>query len=236
MSKHYFAMKNFDPDWANYHTSTPGHAGLKGVYHLAWIMDRLTIYFISLQRGVVTPCLDPMEIINHINLRKAWEPVISPTFYIKYKLAGIVSFHGVPPCGPSGARVATDMTTLTPGTIITPVTTPPRPGPPSTINTPGTPVTTSTRVDNNDFNNTLFGLYKTSQVKSAELRKKVKEGTLPALPLSQIQADLPTMCLAWHTKGLCNMNCPRKVNHVTNAPIEYTGMVEWCSDNGYRQE
>ena len=71
MSEHYFAIKNFDPDWANYHTSTPGHDCLKGVYHLAWIMDRLTIYFRSLQRGVVTPCLDPMEIINHINLRKS---------------------------------------------------------------------------------------------------------------------------------------------------------------------
>jgi hypothetical protein len=69
-----------------------------------------------------------MEIINHINLRKAWEPVISPTFYIKHKLAGIVSFHGVPPHGPSGATVAMDMTTLTPGTNIT----------------PGTPVSTST--------------------------------------------------------------------------------------------
>jgi hypothetical protein len=35
MSKPYFAMRNFDPDWANYHTSTHGQAGLKGVYHLA---------------------------------------------------------------------------------------------------------------------------------------------------------------------------------------------------------
>jgi hypothetical protein len=43
MSKHYFAMKKFDPDWANYHTSTPGQAGLKGVYHLAWLMDCLAI-------------------------------------------------------------------------------------------------------------------------------------------------------------------------------------------------
>ena len=45
MSVHYFAMKNFDPDLASYHTSNPGQAGLEGVYHLAWIMDHLTIYF-----------------------------------------------------------------------------------------------------------------------------------------------------------------------------------------------
>jgi hypothetical protein len=58
MSTHYHAIKNFDPDWFNYHTSIPGTTSLKGVYHLVWIMDRLTIYFQDAQRGVHARCLE----------------------------------------------------------------------------------------------------------------------------------------------------------------------------------
>ena len=231
MSTHYFAMKNFDPDWANYHTSNPGMASLKGVYHSAWLMDRLTIYFRDAQRGVHARCPDPMEIIDYIKLRKVWEPVISPTFASKYKLAGMVRFYGggtIPRT--SGDTVTTDMTTLTPGTGL------PLVGPPSTIVTDTQTITTgSTKVDNNAFNSTLFGIYKTTQVKSADLRKKIKLGTLEKLPPSRVSAD-SEMCLAWHTKGICNSNCPRKADHVTYTAAEYTPMVNWCRDHGYKQE
>ena len=132
--------------------------------------------------------------------------------------------------GTSGDTVTTDMTTLTPGSGL------PLVGPPSTIVTDTQTTTTgNTKVDNNAFNSTLFGIYKTTQVKSADLRKKIKLGTLEKLPPSRVSAD-SEMCLAWHTKGICNSNCPRKADHVTYTAAEYTPMVNWCRDHGYKQE
>jgi hypothetical protein len=236
MSTHYHAMKNFDPDWANYQTSIPGTTSLKGVYHLAWIMDRLTIYFREAQRGIYAQCPDPMEIINYIKLRKVWEPVISPTFISKYKIAGILKFYGgtVPGTIVSGGTVVRDMTTLTPSTGASPgtVLTPPG-GPPSIINTSTT--TGNTKIENHAYNSSLFGIYKTSLLKSGELRKRIKQRTLPALPPSKVQADMD-MCLAWHTKGVCNTSCPCKADHINYTPSEYTPMVDWCRDHGYKQE
>jgi hypothetical protein len=39
-----------------------------------------------------------------------------------------------------------------------------------------------------------------------------------------------------HTKGICNSNCPRKTDHITYTATEYTPMVNWCRDHGYKQE
>ena len=234
MSIHYHAMKHFDPDWANYQTSIPGTTSLKGVYHLTWIMDRLTVYFRELQRGIHAQCPDPLEIINYIKLRKVWEPIISPTFIVKYKVAVILNFYGgtVPGTLGSGGTVATDMSTLTPITGAPPGTLTPG-GPPLTIN----PLTTTgnTKVENPGFNSSLFGIYKSSATKCAEIRKKIKQDKIVRLPPSKVQAD-KDMCLAWHTKGICNTSCPCKADHINYTPTEYIPMVNWCRDHGYKQE
>ncbi len=70
---------------------------------------------------------------------------------------------------------------------------------------------TNMQLDNTHFNNALFGAYKSTSVMSAALRKKVADGTLGPLPMSKIDSTMP-MCLAWHTKGLCNSNCPCACN------------------------
>jgi hypothetical protein len=130
MSTHYHAMKHFDPDWANYQTSIPGTTSLKGERSVPPGMD----HGMS-DNGIHAQCPDP-KIINYIKLRKVWEPIISPTFIIKYKIAGILKFYGgtVPGTIGSGGTVVTDMTTLTPSTGAPPgtVLTPPG-GPPSTL-------------------------------------------------------------------------------------------------------
>jgi hypothetical protein len=66
---------------------------------------------------------------------------------------------------------------------------------------------TNTRLDNTHFNSSLFGAYKSTSVKSAVLRKKVADGTIGPLSVSKVDSTMQ-MCLAWHTKGLCNANVP----------------------------
>ena len=44
-------------------------------------------------------------------------------------------------------------------------------------------------------------------MKSQDVRDVVRKEELPPLP--QSKADGKPMCLAWHTKGICNPKCPR---------------------------
>ena len=189
-------MKAFDPGWAHHETSNPLLRPLKGVLHLQWLSLRLTQYFKSLDRTVgPVPCPDPLDIVNKVQIQEKWEPNLSTTFYDRYGLRSFLRFH-------SGFKddgtAATDMSSLSGGTSLGTGT---RNGPP----TGGSEDTkaTNTRLDNTHFNNALFGTYKSTSVKSAVLRKKVAAGTIGPLPMSKVDSTMP-MCLAWHTKGLCN--------------------------------
>ena len=92
-----------------------------------------------------------------------------------------------------------------------------------------------TRVENPDFNGNLFGTYKTSASKAKVIRDKVKSGALPPLPVSKGNVAAP-MCLAWHSKGVCNKNCPSVADHIKYTANEYQPMVTWCCDHGYKAE
>jgi hypothetical protein len=81
----------------------------------------------------------------------------------------------------------------------------------------------------------LFGAYTSTSIKSAALCKKVADGTIGPLPRSNVDSTMP-MCLAWHTKGLCNSNCPCACDHVVYSMTEYAPMVKWCKDEGYKSE
>ncbi len=94
---------------------------------------------------------------------------------------------------------------------------------------------TNTRLDNTHFNSSLFGAYKSTYVKSAALCKKGADGTIVPLPMSKVDSTMP-MCLAWHTKGLCNSNCPCACDHVVYSTMEYAPMVKWCKEEGYKSE
>ena len=55
----------------------------------------------------------------------------------------------------------------------------------------------------------------------------ITAGTLPPLPLSKV--DGKAMCLAWHTKGMCNPGqCPRASDHVNYSVEEYGQLSTWC--------
>ncbi len=94
---------------------------------------------------------------------------------------------------------------------------------------------TNTRLDNTHFISSLFGAHKSTSVKSAPLRKKSADGTIGPLPMSKVDSTMP-MCLAWHTEGLCNSNCPCACNHVVYSMMEYAPMVKWCKEEGYKSE
>jgi hypothetical protein len=87
-------------------------------------------------------------------------------------------------------------------------------------------------VENTHFNETLFGTYQTSMVKSKVLHQKVECSELPPLPPSKADRSKPT-CLAWHTKGQRNTQCPLTTDHIAYTTKEYAPLVTWCRDLGY---
>ena len=94
--------------------------------------------------------------------------------------------------------------------------------------------TTGDRVDNTSFNTSLFSSYKQSAVKSKALRKKIEGGKLEKLPDSKLGIPDLKMCLAWHTKGMCNTKCPHKADHVAYTADELAPMVTWCGNNYHK--
>ncbi len=213
LAEHYQVMKAFYPGWAYHKTSNPLLSPLKGVYHLQWLSLRLMQNFKSLDRteGPV-PCPDPLDIVNKVQVQEKWEPNLSSTFWDRYGIRFFVRFHSGSPIDDDTA--ATDMLSLSGGSSFSTGT---RGGPP----TGGSDETkaSNTQLDNTHFSTALFGAYKSTSVKSAALRKKVADGTIGPLPRSKVDSTMP-MCLAWHTKGLCNSNCPCAHVHVIYSTTE----------------
>ena len=70
--------------------------------------------------------------------------------------------------------------------------------------------------ENEIFHHVLFGEIKVRTmggqiVKCCDVHKKIKKGELP--PLLSQKSDIKPMCLAWHTKGVFNPDCPHDADH-----------------------
>ena len=94
---------------------------------------------------------------------------------------------------------------------------------------------TSLPCTNSAFSEVLFNEYKTrlvnnKTIKSSDLRKKIKRGELDPLPSSKLDLT-KKMCLAWHTKGMCNTDCPLSADHVHYSNEELGELKTWCSEN-----
>jgi hypothetical protein len=232
LQQHYGFMKAYDPGWATYPTFVPQFRGLKGVYHLQWLSLKLTRYFGQTDRNMAdVRAPDPHEIIDHIQEQRQWEPNLTETFASRYNLRALLGVHSRTTAS-QGPIPILSAASSTAGSTMSGVTLPTTMmgGPSSSA--PTAKKRASSRVENTQFNEALFGSYKTSALKAKAIRDKVKAGTIPSLPVS-IRDGTKPMCLAWHTKGVCNENCPCIYDHVAYSAAEYTPMVAWCRDHGY---
>ena len=100
----------------------------------------------------------------------------------------------------------------------------PRASPPGAPKLPQDDATAS----NPHYAEATFGKYRQlTSVKTRGIRRQIKDGILPALPVSKV--DQQPMCLAWHTKGQCNLRCPRAADHVAYSLGELGNLVAWCT-------
>ena len=117
--------------------------------------------------------------------------------------------------------------------------------PPGEINLPGASADADGKkvVKNGFYNTALFGDIPNRKdasnktITSKSVRDMVTAKTLPALPVSKMDASIP-MCLAWHSKGMCNpKTCPSAPDHVLYTDAEYQnpdetkGLKTWCDSH-----
>ena len=230
LSKHVEVMKSFEQPWANYLTYDPSKFRLKGFHHVKLVQLKLKSFITAINQGRNIPVLDPYEIVDAIQNGVRWEPLITPALVARYHLDHFAQLH--PPGGPDTSR-----SPHLPGPSRSPQLPPPTPTSGGLVANGGggggggaggggaNP--DDNRTVNTSFNETLFGSCKTSSIKCKSLRDKINQGTLVALPRSKVDLSQP-MCLAWHTKGQCNKNCPRVADHVQYSAAELAPMATWC--------
>ena len=232
LGQHYNAMRAFDPGWQTYTTPIPEYRSLKGVFHLQWLSLRLTKYFVQHDQNMpVVFAPDPNAIIDSILEQKQWEPNLTDVFMSRYNLQSFVTFHSRNSASVATAPTVGLSTTSTVSGITTSTAQPTARSSATAARGAGSGGS-GVRVDNTHFNDALFGNYKTSSIKSKELRKKIAQGDLPPLPPSRVDASKPT-CLAWHTKGQCNELCPLSHDHIAYTADQYEPLATWCRDHGY---
>ena len=166
---------------------------------------------------------DPYEIRKKIDREQPWESLLSTSFLQRYKILEICGvsppspFHDAPnlPYGPqlpppgAGGGLGSDG---------------PEPAPAL-----GRGDGSSGRRNNTHFNAALFGSYKNNPARSSEIRRKIRSGEIPALPASKV--DGGSMCLTWHTKGQCNLECPRHADHIQCTSTEYQPLCTLCTSH-----
>ena len=235
---HIQGFNQYEQNWRTLPMTNATLQGAKGAYHLQFEALRFSKYWKSQKRSAVRVSLeDPDELINLIDMGKQWEPSISHSLATSLKLSTLGRLSKVqPPAGlnDDAKTLATQLTNrslLTGLTIDTPDT---------AARTDASTVGTNKGKENAAFHHVLFGAIKTrtvggKTVKSRDVREKIRKGELPQLPPSK--ADGAPMCLAWHTKGICNPECPRAADHaVIYSAEEYQPLIGWCDLNYPKDE
>ena len=220
LKAHYDDWESFRMEWYAYIPSPAFYTAAKGILHCKWMATCQSEWFKEQARSPQPINLsDPYEIRKKIDREQPWEPLLSTAFVQRYKILDIC---GVRPLG-NPLPSPTDLD-------------PPFPGSGGPVGGGGGPVGgggggggTNGRRNNTSFNTTLFGAYKSNPAKSSAIRAKIRSGEIPALPASKV--DGGSACLAWHTKGQCNQECPRCADHVVYTTEEYQPLVTWCTAN-----
>ena len=232
LSKHVEIMKSFEQPWANHLTFDPSKCRLKGFHHAKFIQLKFKSFITAINQGRNIPVLDPYEIVDAIQNGVRWEPLVTPALAVWYHLNHFAQLH--PQADPTRVeapifldRVEAPSFPPTPagsggGLVITPPA-----GPGGAIGGAIVPNPNDNCTVNTSFNEALFGSYKVSSIKCKALLDKILQGTLVDLPKCKVDPSEP-MCLAWHTKGQCNANCPRASDHVQYSAPELAPLATWC--------
>jgi hypothetical protein len=250
IKEHLAEMTAYWGRWKKVETEDPSQMGAKGIMHCQLLSLRGdTFWKNQLYSDEAVEMPKPTELIDNIENGMRWEPRLSTTFkekinYSSFCAGGASQGAGDDLSLPSLANTLGSLSTLTNRSALSQYL--------ASLQSAGLDIAGLTPTnpggggggggrgegENDDYNMVLFGEYKTRKVdgrivKSKDVRAKIAAGDLPALPLSKVPRtqEPKSMCLAWHTKGVCGANCPHKFDHISYTAAEYAPLKQWCEDN-----
>ena len=248
--QHLTEFENFFGNWEAHEISPSSLQPAKGVLHLQWLSLRLSQYWRDQSMSALPLSLpDPKDLFTRIANSEPWIPVVSSTLRLNLKLDAFCRMVTKPAFAPAPAPAddssfMSGLTSPTTGTASTDALTNllrQLAGAGGVGNNGGglsppgdKPNPSQGSVHNPKFNEALFGEVKVRKVngkpvKSRDIRTKINRGEIPELPPSKV--DQQPMCLAWHTKGMCNPSCPRCKDHVDYTTAEYGSLNTWCTEH-----
>ena len=62
------------------------------------------------------------------------------------------------------------------------------------------------------------------------LKTKIANSKLLPLPPSKVNSNVH-MCLPWHTRAQCMINCNLAIDHVVYTSEEYAPLLTWCTEH-----
>ena len=236
---HIKIFSGYNRKWKQLAMTNAAQQGAKGVIHIYFVALRLSKYWRAQRGSPARVALgDPGELIDLIKMGKQWEPTMSHSFMAALKIDVLGRFSRTqarPDLDDDAKTLATQATLASTRSGITGLTI----GDMSILSGKST-VGDGKGKENANFHQVLFGEIKArtvggKTVKSRDVRDMVRKGELPPLP--QSKADGKPMCLAWHTKGICNPDCPRAADHgATYSVEEYQPLCSWCDANYPKEE
>lgn len=253
---HIKQFDSFQTKWEGLELSNPHLQAAKGVLHLQWFSIRADRYWRAQTSSASAIALrSPSELMDDIELNKHWEPTLSSTLRTTLKLDTFCKLGNKGGNLNKGssivldeASVASGLTTATAGTTLTipellrHLTAQGLHGPGGSGgggHEGGTRAGQGQATTNTQFSELKFGEYKRRKIngkpiKCRDIRQKINRGEIPELPASK--KDGQPMCLAWHTKGMCNPDCPRAADHVKYEEPEYEPLCQWCAEHFPKEE
>lgn len=249
ISRHLTEFENFFGHWEAHELSTPSLQAAKGVLHLQYLSLRVSQYWRDQSMSDLPLSLpNPKELFRKIQNSEPWIPTVSTTLRLNLKLDAFCRLTQKPTSAslPDDSTMISGLTSPTTGaaseaafTALLRQLAGARGGTGGgTVPTDRTPPSQGS-VNNPKFNEALFGEIKVRKVdgkpvKSRDIRTKINRGDIPDLPPSKV--DQQPMCLAWHTKGMCNPSCPRVGDHVLYTDAEYGPLSTWCTEHYPKNE
>jgi hypothetical protein len=181
-----------------------------------WVQLRISLWFA--QQAMENAALEVpnfVELLNQIHLRMPWEPTFPSQFYdarmptqqTSGTTAMIQELSGPSPSPPASTKPAAGGTTTSPElNTMTP-----------TIRNRGSQERKATPV------NPLFQRFIDMNLRVHDVLQCA--GTTNRVPNNNAGGE---MCLSYHMKGNCNVNCARKGDHKEHTPAEDQAILRWC--------
>jgi hypothetical protein len=160
----------------------------------------------NLQAGDL-PLLATQQVFHDMRLSLRWEPNMG--IQVMESL-GLNSLQ--PPLAPAGRGVP-----------------PVRGGPPANDGGGTEPGPENRTITNPTFSAELFNQFRESRIGARSVRERLERAGIE-LPRSRIN-DTEPMCLAYHARARCNVNCRRSYDHVPYTAAQYAPLAQLCSEH-----